>query len=90
MLVSESMAKARSCMAVLRLLFLSGTGSFRFTISGDTTTEYSLCQRLGFTSTDDYYAFLVTAGLASYTKEKGVGYSKSVQQDGRTSSLILF
>ena len=83
MLVSESMAKARSCMVVLRLLFLSGTGSFWFTISGDTTTQYSK-------SADNYYAFLVTAGLASYTKEKGVGYSKSVQQDGRTSSLILF
>ena len=70
MLVSESMAKARSCLAVL-LKFLAGADSFYFTINGATNTDFSLCRRLGFTSEDDYYAFLIAAGLASYIKEKG-------------------
>ncbi len=47
-------------------MFLLIGESCWYTINGG-ADEYSLARRLGFFRKDDYYAFLVCTGLASYT-----------------------
>ena len=59
------MIRAREYLLVL-LIFLADADSFWFTISGETSRDCSLGRRLGFYHKIDYYAFLVTAGLAKY------------------------
>ena len=53
---------------VLAELFsiLSKGSSHWFSINGDTSCEISLCRLIGFFSLVDYYAFLVSKGLAAY------------------------
>ena len=74
----NSMGRAREFLVIL-LSFTSTCEASWFTINGDTTYEFPLCQRLGFYHATDYYAFLVLCGLAEWTKMKGGGGSKSLQ-----------
>ena len=64
------MLQARTLLATL-LVFIAAGDSFWYTINGDTTTQFSLCRRLGFFSEVDYYAFMIAAGLAGYTEKRG-------------------
>ena len=52
------------------LKFLAGGSAFWYTINGDTSLPLSLRNRLGFVSDTDYFAFLVSAGLADYFDEE--------------------
>ena len=72
------MGCAREFLAIL-LSFISMCDASWFTINGDTTYEFSLCQRLGFYHATDYHAFLVLCGLAGWTKIKGGGGKKSLR-----------
>jgi hypothetical protein len=65
MQANATMIRAREYLLVL-LIFLAEADSFWFTISGETSRDCSLGRRLGFYDKIDYYAFLVTAGLAEY------------------------
>ena len=49
---------------------LSKGGSHWYTINGDTSSNLSLCRRLGFFSEMDYYAYLGSKGLAAYIMNK--------------------
>ena len=51
------------------LVFLATAKSCWYTVNGDINHEYSLARRLGFFLKEDYYAFLVTAGLAETNKK---------------------
>ena len=48
------------------LQFLSNAESCWYIINGEINHEYSLARRLGFYLKEQYYAFLVAAGLANY------------------------
>lgn len=63
------MREARQVITVL-LTNLSSAKSFWYTINGDPNYEFSLCRRFGFTSSLDYYALLIHAGLAGYEEKK--------------------
>ena len=63
------MQQGQDLLATL-LHHLSKSPSWWYTINDNTTTEISLAQRLGFFDEIDYYAFLVTAGLAGYDYKK--------------------
>jgi len=65
MQLNETMMRARNLLLEL-LLFLSIGESCWHSINGG-ADEYSLARRLGFFRKDEYYAFLVGTGLASYT-----------------------
>lgn len=52
-------------MAELFSILAQGSSHW-FSINGDTSCEISLCRLLGFLSPMDYYAFLVSKGLAAY------------------------
>lgn len=65
MSLSNSQARARSLLVKL-LVFLATAESCWYTINGNINHEYSLARRLGFFLKEEYYAFLVTAGLAKY------------------------
>ncbi len=68
--VTKSMLKARSLLLVL-LLFIAKGESHWYTLNGSHNHHsYSLARRLGFFGDEDYYAFLVAAGLAAYQHNK--------------------
>ena len=58
------MSRARALLLVL-LVFAAQANSSWVTI-GETSRDCSLCSRIGFYDRTEYYAFLVTAGLAVY------------------------
>ena len=62
--------RARELLVAL-ISFVAAGPSFWYTINGDTTSEFSLCWRLGFFCEVDYYVFLVAEGLAGYAKRRG-------------------
>ena len=62
---------ARDVLVVF-LAFIATCESFWFTINGDITNDVSFARRLGFFRDIDYYAFLVSAGLAAYKTTRGV------------------
>ena len=52
---------------LLHLLSILARGtSHHYAINGDNSASISLCKMLGFFSTTDYYAYLVSRGLATY------------------------
>jgi len=66
---TETMRRAQELLLVL-LVFIAQSDSHWFTINGETSREFSLSRRLGFHDRTDYYAFLVTGGLAGYEINK--------------------
>ena len=62
---SNKQNRARNLLVKL-LVFLTTAESCWYTINGDINHEYSLARRLGFYLQEEYYAFLVSAGLAMY------------------------
>ncbi len=71
--VTKSMLKARNLLMVL-LLFIAKGESHWYTLNGSHKHHsYSLARRLGFFGDDDYYAFLVAAGLAGYKPHTSTG-----------------
>ena len=58
------MSRARALLLVL-LVFAAQANSSWVTI-GETSRDCSLCSRIGFYDRTEFYAFLVTAGLAVY------------------------
>ena len=52
-------------LAELFLIFSQGSSHW-FSVNGDTSCKISRCRLIGFFSPMDYYAFLVSKGLAAY------------------------
>ena len=69
MIVTKTMGRAQQLLLVL-MLYIAQSDSHWFTINGETSRDISLCQCLGFHDAINYYAFLVTAGLAGYDINK--------------------
>ena len=65
MAAKETKIRAREYLLVL-LLFIAQADSFWLTINGGSSRDCSLGQCLGFYGKSDYYAYIVTADLATY------------------------
>ena len=72
---TKTMQRAQALLLVL-LRFTAQSDAHWFTINGETSRENSLCRRLGFYDQTDYYAFLVTGGLAEYEINKKGGHKE--------------
>ncbi len=79
MLVTNTMQRGRQMLVIL-LAFIATGESYWYTVNGDATHDASLARRLGFYSHVDYYAFLVSVGLASYV-EKANGKELSINRN---------
>ena len=66
---SDEESRARQLLADI-LAFIASSESHWFTINGDATHDFSLCRRLGFNHENDFFAFLVTCGLAGYEDDR--------------------
>ena len=70
MLLTKAMLEARALLVGM-LSFLSNSASFWYTINGDPSYDFSLCRRIGFRFENDWFAFLVGAGLGGYEELGG-------------------
>ena len=84
--MTSRMSRARDVLSVF-LENVASSNSFWYTVNGDISHEMSLARRIGFFRDVDYYAFLVSAGLASY-KERTDGKKELTLQHNEWVSLL--
>ena len=80
------MSRARDVLSVF-LENIESSNSFWYTVNRDISQDMSFSRRLGFFQDVDYYAFLVSAGLASY-KERKDGKKELTMQHNEWVSLL--
>ena len=88
MAISKSTVLVRELLAVL-IAFTASSSSHWYTVNGGTFSKLSLCCLLGFCSEVDYYACLVSAGLAGYNNRNGKKTLQLRKMSGKTSSSAM-
>ena len=75
-------------MAELFSILAKG-GLHWYSINGDTSVEVSFCRRLGFFCSMDYYAYLVSKGLAVYQFNKTKKMMEVVIEKDKWTCFLL-
>lgn len=87
MIVTKTMWNARALLMVL-MSFLATGESCWYTMNGRADHCHSLARRLGFYQNEEYYAFLIAAGLAKCVENKRTGVKKMHMLSDQWENMI--